>query len=223
MSARRKGVAPLTRDQIVDAALALIDEQGLEATTMRRLGERLGVDASSLYHHVSNQAALFDLVADRIMGGIEAPACNRDDAPEEVIVAMCTSLFRAMTSHPRAVRLLTERPLRSALIGEPFEQLLGALYATGMTPTQALSANGILGWYIIGAAQNFASQELEAGYAEDVDAERLSEMSQGLPNFMRLMAEAEPPQAFEAEFEKGLRALVRGLVGDARPGKRTRR
>jgi len=215
MSARRKGVAPLTRDQIVDAALELIDAQGLEATTMRRLGERIGVDASSLYHHVPSQAVLFDLVADRIMGGIEVPPMSADLEPEEVIVVVCTAFFDAMTSHPRAVRLLVERPLRSALIGEPFERLLGAFYEVGLTPTQALSVNGILGWYMIGAAQNYASQVLQAEYAEDIDTERLQSMAEGLPNFMRLMAEAQPSEDFRAEFEKGLRALVRGLIEQA--------
>lgn len=215
MTPRKEGIAPITRDRIVDAALALIDETGLEACTMRRLGERLGVDASSLYHHVANQGTLFDLVADCIMGAVPVPpALALGDDPAEAIVRGTVGYFEAMTAHPRAVRLLVERPLRSTVIGDPFERLVEAFFAAGLTPTQALSANGVLGWFLIGAAQNFASQTLEDAYASDIDVERLSAMAAGHPNFMRLMAEAEPSD-FRADFKRGLRALVRGLLEEA--------
>ena len=214
MTPRRKGVAPLTREQLVDAALEIIDASGLEACTMRRLGERLGVDASSLYHHVASQAALFDLVADRIMGSVPVPPpLEAGDDPVDAIVTGCRGYYTAMTSHPKAVRLLVERPLRSALVGDPFERLVEAFFAAGFTPTQALSANGIIGCFLIGAAQNHASQLLVHEYAADVDVERLTAMAAGHPNFMRLMAEAEPT-TFDDDFERGVRALVRGLLAD---------
>lgn len=216
MTPRRKGATPLTRDRVVDEALALIDEQGLDACTMRRLGERMGVDGSSLYHHVPSQSALFDLVADRIMRAVPVPpplAAGAD--PAEAVVRCVIGYFDAMTAHPRAARLLVERPLRSVAVGEPFERLLEALFAAGLTPTQALSANGVLGWFLIGAVQNHASQVLEAEYGADIDVERLTAMAAGLPNFTRLMAEATPVE-FRADFVAGLRSLVRGLLEDAR-------
>jgi len=218
MTPRKKGATVLSREQIVDAALALIDEHGLDACTMRRLGERLGVDGSSLYHHVSNQATLFDLVADRIMSAVPVPPpLDEGDDPEEAIVRGTRGYFEAMTAHPRAVRLLVERPLRSTVIGDPFERLVEAFFAAGLTPTQALWVNGVLGWLLIGAVQNYASQALEAGYAIDVDVERLGAMAAGRPNFTRLMAEARPGE-FADDYERGLRALVRGLLEDARAG-----
>jgi TetR/AcrR family transcriptional regulator, tetracycline repressor protein len=215
MTPRKKGVAAVTTNAIVDAALAIIDEQGLEACTMRRLGDRLGIDASSLYHHVRGQAEVFDLVADRIMGSVPVPApAAPGDTPAETIAAAATGYFAAMTSHPRAVRLLVERPLRSTLVGQPFEQLVAAFFAAGLTPTQALWANGVLGWFLIGSVQNFASQTLEPGYASDTDVQRLREMAAGMPNFTRLMAEATPGD-FATDFDRGLRALVRGLLEEA--------
>ena len=67
--------APLTKDSVLAAAIALADEHGLDALTMRRLAEQLGVEAMSLYHHIPNKEALLNGVVDVIM----------TDAPDRII------------------------------------------------------------------------------------------------------------------------------------------
>ena len=64
----------LTRDRIVDAALAVMDAEGLDAVSMRRVAREVGVDAMSLYHHVRDKDALLQAVCDRVMAGFEFPS-----------------------------------------------------------------------------------------------------------------------------------------------------
>ena len=64
---------PLTREAIVEAALAVLDAEGLEGVSMRRVAQRLGTGPASLYQHVSNKDELLELVLDRVAGDIEIP------------------------------------------------------------------------------------------------------------------------------------------------------
>ncbi|MEO8452001.1 MAG: TetR family transcriptional regulator, partial [Gemmatimonadota bacterium] len=67
----RPAKTALTRERILDAALAAVDRDGLEALTMRSLGRELGVEAMSLYHHFPNKARLLEGVVDRVLAEIE--------------------------------------------------------------------------------------------------------------------------------------------------------
>ena len=67
---------PLNRDRIARAALGLVDSEGLAALTMRRLGSELGVEAMSLYNHVTNKDDLLDAIVDRVYAEVELPATD---------------------------------------------------------------------------------------------------------------------------------------------------
>jgi TetR/AcrR family transcriptional regulator, tetracycline repressor protein len=71
--ARRRRREPITREAIVDAALQLLDREGLDELSMRRLAEELDTGAASLYHHVGSKDGLLDLVLDRVIGELEVP------------------------------------------------------------------------------------------------------------------------------------------------------
>ena len=71
MSPRKKGVEPLARERIVEAAVKIIDDEGLEALSMRRLGAALGVNPMAAYYHVPNKAALYDLVLEALMAAVD--------------------------------------------------------------------------------------------------------------------------------------------------------
>ena len=87
---RRQGEAPraerrpLTRDAIVDAALGLLDRQGLAGLSMRRLAQELGVGAASLYWHVRDKEELLGLLLDRIVGESEVPEPDPDNWQEQI-------------------------------------------------------------------------------------------------------------------------------------------
>ena len=96
-SKRRK--APLTRDELFETALRLVDDEGLEALTMRRLGDEVGVEAASLYHHVPNKEALIDGVLVRMRSEVRLP----DPLPTEwmdIFEVIFAEYRRVLTAHP---------------------------------------------------------------------------------------------------------------------------
>src|SRR5713226_5430862 len=98
---------PLTRERILQAGLRLIDQQGLESFTMRKLAQELGVDPMSLYRHFENKDALLDGVAEVLWGEVELP--GGDTGWEELLRAMAISLRTLAHAHPHAYALLLTR------------------------------------------------------------------------------------------------------------------
>lgn len=94
----------LSRERILAAAMDLADAQGIRAVTMRRVAEPLGVEAMSLYNHVSNKADLLDGMVDRVAGEFARPSA---DGPwRQTLRARCVSMHEALMRHPWAVQLL---------------------------------------------------------------------------------------------------------------------
>jgi AcrR family transcriptional regulator len=144
-----KRTAPLTRDAIFAAALAIIDRDGYAALSMRRLAGDLGVEAMSLYHHVRDKRALLGGVVELSLRA-QAPAPPRPGTPwEDVVVAMVLAFRRTLVAHPNVLPLMAahppssregmashvERPLRYFLsCGVPAKKagrLLESLFALG--------------------------------------------------------------------------------------------
>src|SRR3954465_12282405 len=69
---------PLNRERVLRAAVALADESGSESLSMRKLGEAVGVEAMSLYHHVANKEDLLDGMIDVVFGEIDLPSGGKD-------------------------------------------------------------------------------------------------------------------------------------------------
>ncbi len=100
---------PLTRERILQAGLRLIDQQGLEALTMRKLAQELGVDPMSLYRHFENKDALLDGVAEVLWGEVELP--GSDGSWKELLKSIATSLRALAHAHPHAYALLLNRQI----------------------------------------------------------------------------------------------------------------
>jgi TetR/AcrR family transcriptional regulator, tetracycline repressor protein len=211
-AARRKGTPALTTDQIVDAAIRLIDEHGLEHHSMRQLGAALGVDPMAVYYHVPNKAALYDLIVDRVMGDIPIAGVVPGTDHVELLVATGKRWLASLMEHPRLVPLLAVRSVRTPKAIKSVDGILGILYDAGLTPTDALTAVDTFGWYVLGAANAYAANRSGSEYAAETSMERLNELPlDELPNFARLMSEGEY-LGFDGEFERGLRALAGGLL-----------
>ena len=105
---------PLSVERIVAEAIALLDEEGAEALSMRRLAARLGTSPMSTYHHVPDKAALIEAIAEQVMGELERPPA---DVPWDQVVRRMAASFRSLTStHPAVFRVLLSGPRPSALI-----------------------------------------------------------------------------------------------------------
>lgn len=98
----------LTKDVLFETALRIVDAEGLEALTMRRLGGELGVEAASLYHHVPNKDALLDGVVMRMRTEIQLPDPIPSDW-KDLMAAIFDEYGRVLAAHPNLVSLAGRR------------------------------------------------------------------------------------------------------------------
>lgn len=145
--------APLSRERVFAAAVALADEQGLASVTMRAVGDRLGVEAMSLYHHVANKGELLDGMVEVVFGEVELPTTDVDW--KEAMRRRAVSTREALGRHRWAVDLLqsatTPGPAQFRVVNAVLECLRNAGFSVEDT-VHAYSAQDA---YIYG----FALQE----------------------------------------------------------------
>jgi AcrR family transcriptional regulator len=136
MSSKRS--APLTKPEIFSAALAIIDAEGIDALTMRRLARDLGVEAMSLYHHVPNKEAVLDGVVDLALT-TQAPAAPSasDDWTATVTAAVC-GFRRALIMHPNVLpHMITHPPSSPEAAARYIRGPLAYLVAHGFSDKDA--------------------------------------------------------------------------------------
>lgn len=218
MSPRKANTPVLTREQIVRAAIALVDREGLPALSMRALAAELGVGPMSLYYHVPDKFALEDLIFDAVLGEVDLSGIDPALDAQEQGVAMGQELRRALLTHPNTVPITLTRSARTPGQLRPVEDMLGRLYALGLEATDAIAAVDVIGQYVFGttlayvqqmAAQQRASAAPESGGDSGIVPEEF-------PNLMRALAEAEY-LGWDRMFDRGLRALVQGMIVDRLP------
>ncbi|GAA4974436.1 hypothetical protein GCM10023334_100280 [Nonomuraea thailandensis] len=141
----------LTTERIVATAVEVLDGDGLEALTMRRLGTELGVAAMSLYRHFPNRDALLAAVVNSLFA--EAVADHSPDvAWPEALTGFGAAYRRMLLAHPRAVPLLATHPVDVDLGLELLTGLLSRFEAAGIASRDALTAVQSVGVYVLGHA-----------------------------------------------------------------------
>lgn len=139
--------APLTRERVLNAALRIADEAGIEALSMRKLGQALGYEAMSLYNHVSNKGDLLHGILDLVLAEMEPPD---PEGGLPGIRASALSAHEALKRHPWAANMLMSpagiRPARIAYM----EALLAALRGAGLSAETTYTAYHVLDAHIIG-------------------------------------------------------------------------
>ncbi|MET7393547.1 TetR/AcrR family transcriptional regulator C-terminal domain-containing protein [Dactylosporangium sp. NPDC005572] len=142
--------AGLTRELVLDAALEYLDEHGLPALSMRKLGARLGVEAMSLYRHVPNKDALLDGLVDRVM---ELAFAGLDDPRDGWVPWMrqfAHSLRAALVAHPGVLPLAATRPVNSPDALRMSERWLAAMRAAGLPLGRAMDVVNVIATFTIG-------------------------------------------------------------------------
>ena len=145
----------ITRERLVDAALALVDEEGLEGLSMRALADRLQVKAASLYWHVRDRGELLELLAEAILEGV--PRTRARATWRETVVAIAEALRRTVSAHKDGNRILLE--VSGALTrSDAYGDLASALRSAGLRGAEAADVAGMVLTQVI-AAPSIATAE----------------------------------------------------------------
>jgi TetR/AcrR family transcriptional regulator, tetracycline repressor protein len=145
-----KGQRGLTTERVVDAALRVADEGGMEAVSLRRLARELGVTPMAIYRHVRDKSQLLDLMADRLLEQLEvAPA----DVPtwQGRLRRLASSLLAVLQAHPAAPFLLS-RPFNSPAALRVSEALLGILDQAGFSRQESVRLVQVITGMVLGPA-----------------------------------------------------------------------
>ncbi|MFX1820628.1 TetR/AcrR family transcriptional regulator C-terminal domain-containing protein [Pseudarthrobacter sp. CC4] len=206
----------LSRELVLTKALEVVDAEGLEALTMRRLGQELGRDPMSLYRYAENRAALLDGVTELVLNEL---TIHPDDPDWKAQLRRIAHDLRSLAlQHPNVVPLLVTRPLSTPLglrpLGtlRPLEQILSLLIGAGFSPSDALHVYrayyGFLYGHILNELQEFVVDPEENEVLLRLGLHRLP-----AKEFPRLRALAPALADYEgsAELDQGLSILLSGL------------
>jgi AcrR family transcriptional regulator len=220
MSLRRKPVkskvdsrAPLTKERVVRAALAVADSGGIAALSMRKLADKLGVEAMSLYHYVVSKDAILDGMVDAVFDEIALPSSS--EGWKRAMRDRAISVRAALSRHPWALGLLESRASGGAATLRHHDAVLGALRKAGFSVALAAHAYSALDSYIYGFA--LQEQSLPFKTAEELEKVAATTLRRFPPDEYPYLTELtvehvmKPGYAYAKEFEFGLDLILDGL------------
>jgi TetR/AcrR family transcriptional regulator, tetracycline repressor protein len=203
----------LSREVVVDAALQVLDAEGGEALTMRRVADQIGVSASSLYGYVDNKEELVQLVLDRIFQEIEIPPTGGNW--QETVKDLGRAMLAMYRRHRGVAALTLGRVAVTPGMLPIAERLLAELRAAGM-PDQVAAFVGDLGGLYVGAIAYELDVTPVAGPGAAEFIAQFTAWMRSLPadRFPNTVALAGTLTAGTADerFEWGLDVIVRGLA-----------
>jgi AcrR family transcriptional regulator len=173
----QEGKAPrLTRERVLAAALRLVDDEGIDALTRRRLGAELGRDAMALYRYAPDRASLLDGIVELVVGELAAP--EQGESWETQLRRGAHDFRRLALAHPHVIGLIVTRPLSTPLglrpLGavRPVEHLLEQLIGAGFSAPRALQVHRMYVGFLYGHVLT-ELQEIVANPEETDDVLRL--------------------------------------------------
>jgi AcrR family transcriptional regulator len=208
-AARRR---PLDRRTILQAALGLVDAEGFESLSMRKLGALLGVEAMTLYYYVPSKAALVQGIAEVVLDELRVPEPPVEDW-RQTTRAMARSFRELGLRHPNVFPVLASVGLDNASSYRPTEAILQVLEAAGFPKELAFTAFSTIKSYVVGHTLWLLGDQVLAR-GERVPTPEAVEV-EGFPivaSYLPYVAECDPAD----EFERGLDMLIAGLDAERR-------
>ncbi|MCD7438535.1 TetR/AcrR family transcriptional regulator [Streptomyces lincolnensis] len=215
---RRRASArtPLSRERVIRTALAVADEKGSAALTMRAIAEPLGVEAMSLYHHVAGREDILDGMVDAVFGEIDLPRRDTDWKTAMRHRAVCARTV--LRRHPWSIGLLDSRSQPGPATLRHHDAVIGALRAGGFSVRMAAHAISLIDSYLYG----FVLQELSLPFT---GAAELNEVTDAIlrdmpadeyPHLTELATEhvLKPGYDYADEFTFGLTLILDALHPD---------
>jgi AcrR family transcriptional regulator len=210
--------APLSRDQVLQAAIALADEGGVGALSMRKLGQILGVEAMSLYNHVASKSDLLDGMIDIVFSEIDLPSGGGDW--KAAMRRRAISARQVLRRHPWAIGLMESRTSPGPATLRHHDAVLGCLRRAGFSVELTAHAYALLDSYIYGFALQEASLPFGTGEEAAQVAHQISaQFASGQYPYLTEMATEHvlrPGYDFGDEFVIGLDLILDGLAAAAR-------
>jgi len=208
-------MAPLNLERTLQVALVIADDEGLEAVTMRRLARELGVEAASLYHHVSGKDQILDGLIDAVAAEIEPPTPSADW--RAAISERAYHTRRALRRHPWSVSLMASRKSPGPATLGLLETGIRCFREGGFSVTEAAHAISVVDSYVHG----FVLQEVNLPFRDE------SELAAMTGAIMETFPASEFPYLFEMtvehvlapgydygkEFDSGRKVVLDGAAG----------
>lgn len=218
----RAGQPALSREQIVRAAIELLDAEGPAGLSMRRLGTKLGSGATSLYWHVANKEELLELAVDHVLGEVYVP--EPGDTSWRMSMSVSTAGMHAtLLRHPWVIALLGLHPTMGPNAMRLGDRTVAVLVAAGFTGMEVSHASGLLHAYAIGAATTHSAATSAIRRSGQSPGELMKEIEPYLdkvgpehPNYDKWRREfdvlkKDPERIMDDGFAFGLERLLDGL------------
>jgi len=192
----------LTRERIVEVAAALVDAEGLEAVSVRRLATELGVAGPSLYNHFATKNEILDAVADAVVAQVDV-SFFATHAWQDALRLWAHSYHAVLCAHPHIVPVLAQGPGRRPSALAMADTVYGGLIAAGWPPARATHIGALMRYLVTGSALG----SFALGFDEDpqVYAERYPHLRDA-----HLLAEHRR-SVDEGAFALGLETVITGL------------
>ena len=212
----------VSRSVILQSALRIVDRDGVDGLSMRRLSDEVGRDPTVIYRHVPNKAALLDGVAEMVLGQLRVDTADPDWTGQ--LRAVAHDFRRLALEHPNVVPLLVTRPLATPLgrrpLGmlRPLEDVLALLTTAGFRGADALHIYRVLFGYLHGHILNELQEVIERPEETD-DVLRLGLHRLTVTEFPQVRALASDLANYDgaAELDRGLDLLLSGLTATLKP------
>jgi AcrR family transcriptional regulator len=222
LGSARDDESQVSRSGILQSALRIVDRDGVEGLSMRRLSDEVRRDPTVIYRHVPNKAALLDGVAESVLGQLRVDTADPDWMGQ--LRAVAHDFRRLALAHPKVVPLLVTRPLSTPLgqrpLGmlRPLEDVLTLLTAAGFSGADALHIYRVLFGYLHGHILTEIQEVIERPEETD-DVLRLGLHRLPVADFpnVRALASALAKYDGAAELDRGLDLLLSGLATTLAP------
>jgi AcrR family transcriptional regulator len=205
--------APLTRERVLETALELADQGGLEALSMRKLGQALGVEAMALYYHFANKDRVLDGIVDLVFAEIELPASDSEWKP--AMRRRAIAVRDALLRHRWAIAFMESRANPGPATLRHHDAVIGCLRAAGFDMATVAHAYSLLDSYIYGFALTQMTLPFEAlDDIADMAQTMLEPFPPGeFPNLSDFVTEhaMQPGYDYADEFEYGLDLILDGI------------
>ncbi len=207
------GRVSLTRNRVIEAAIALADATGVDALTIRKLAQALDVKPMTIYHHVAGKDAIIDGMVDQVFSEIDLPSTDTDW--KSAMRQRASSARSVLARHPWAAPLMESRKTPGPATLEHHDAVLGCLRSGGLSVEMTAHAYAVIDAFIYGFALQEASLPATGGNEMAELAEAIIEAApmDQYSHLMELTTEhiLKPGYDFGNEFEFGLDLILNGL------------